>query len=79
LIAVFGKSLYLREALRRIDKIIASVPDASARMKRVDLAGGVDGNAVVVVILLMVVGSAALFWYLWPYMEQAMESIAVGG
>jgi hypothetical protein len=79
LIAVFGKSLYLREALRRIDKIIATVPDASARMKRVDRAGGVDENAVIVVILLMLASSAALFWYLFPYMEQALESITVGG
>jgi len=79
LFAVFDKSLYLREALRRIDEIIATVPDASARMKRVDLAGGVDGNAVIVVILLMLVGSAALSWYLWPYMEQALGSVTVGG
>ena len=50
LMAVFGKSLYLREALRRIDRVIATVPDAAARMKGVDFAGGVDSNAVIVVM-----------------------------
>jgi hypothetical protein len=41
-------------------------------MKRVDYAGGVDGNAVIVLILLMLIGLAVMLWVIWPYFEQAL-------
>jgi hypothetical protein len=70
--AVFGKPLYLRDGLRRIDRIIGNVPDGPERMKRVDYAGGVDGNAVIVLILLMLIGLAVMLWVVWPYFEHAL-------
>ena len=74
-LGIFGKSLYLRGGLRRIDRIIASVPDEAGRMKQVDLIGGVNSNAVLVVLLLTMVGSVFLLWYTGPEMVRVLQQM----
>lgn len=63
-IGVFGKGVYLRHALWRIDQIVAATSDERERLRQIDRAGGVDGNAVLVVVLLSVGLSVALLFYI---------------
>jgi len=69
-IGVFGKSVYLRHALRRVDQIVAATTDERERLRQIDLAGGVDGNAVVVFLGLTLVASVAIL----VLVQQALKS-----
>jgi hypothetical protein len=60
---IFGRALYLRQGLAKVDQIAANVPDERERLRQIDFAGGTNSNAVIVFILLAIAASAAMLWY----------------